>query len=742
MNRNWFTRMLLSYVPAFFILSAFLFFVFFKILSDNNREAAARSNDYVAKQAQLIIDSSLAALDQKITLEMLRNRTIIDYFTEPSVQDLTLQVSVMNVLAELKIANPLIHSIYMFRTKDNTVLNMSTTYSLDQYPDAPFIQSILRSPNSKWSDLRAYRELSSESGTPVVTLTRSVTVFSDRYGLIVVNVNASSLQSLVREMYDPAVTRLHLRDRNGNDLFAASTDMSAESAEKPAMASTAASDYTGWRLVSELKDGKAIHFLSSLFDVWFVLGVVVCLAALLWIVFMTRQNYQPIRKLVAQLRNYSEEERTTETAGFSGEFHFINTALENMISQNIRFQSQLQDDLKVKRNFFMYELLEGMRQVRSEEWAEEAGKHGWPEAFGKARVVVLEIDHFADWRRTYTQEEQDSWKREIESIVADQVEKEGGEYRAWQLWTASSQLTVILMSPSTSPDYDPEIVGRWHERIRAEIPFELTIGLGEPVEHPDNIHDACQEALEALQYKAVDGGNRILAYSAAKPAGERAFGYLKQAETVAELLRLSDAKWRVELRSLFRQMEADRQPREDIGQVLNYLLFHLNKAIDGMGEEHQRSWASDILPALHRTLSEAEMLKEISVAFFEALERFEERKEIARNSRTQGSVIKEVKAYIEREFANPDLSLDYLSEKFGISGKYLSRLFKEEFGLKFVDFLIDLRIKEALRLLTETSDSVQDIAERLGYSSPISFARTFKKIVGMPPNDYRKEYQA
>ncbi|MFC4598724.1 helix-turn-helix domain-containing protein [Cohnella hongkongensis] len=740
MNRTWFTRMLLSYVPAFFILSGFLFFIFFKMLSDSNAAAARKSNEFVAKQAQMIIDSSLAAIDQKITLEMLRNRTVLSYFTEASVDDLTLQVGVMNELSEWKIANPLIHSVYMVRA-DRTILSMSTTYSSDSYPDAPFIESALRSPNSRWSDVRLYKELASEKGTPVVTLTRSVSIFSGKYGLIVVNVNAAALQALVREMYDPSVTRLRLYDGQGSDIFALAGRALPAPTKSETMASEAVSDYTGWRLVSELTNARMISWLLSTFNVWFVMGLVVCGGALCWIVWMTRQNYRPIRNLVAQLRSYSEDEKPEGKRSFDGEFRLINRAVENMIDQNTRFQLQLHEDLKVKRNFFMYELLEGRRQVRMEQWEREAGNCGWPKAFGKVRIAVLEIDGSVTWRRTFTSGEQDEWKRAVESIVTRRTEAYG-QYHVWQLWTRFHQLAVILMGSDDSADEDMlAVIQDWHERIRTDIPFDLTIGLGDPVEHPENIHDAYQEALESLQYKAIEGGNRLLVYRPASAGNEGGFGHHKRIESIVDQLKLSDGKWRVGLRALFRQMEQERSSREEIDHAMNYLAFTLGKAVDGMGEDYRKLWFEEWMPALHRTLNEVELLGEISRSVFEVLERFEETKERLRGAKSQGALIREVKAYIESDYANPSLSLDLLSERFGISGKYLSRLFKEEFGLKFVDFLIDLRIRQARKQLTETNDSVQEIAERLGYSSPISFARTFKKVVGVPPGDYRKDTQ-
>ncbi|MNI14765.1 HTH-type transcriptional regulator YesS [compost metagenome] len=82
-----------------------------------------------------------------------------------------------------------------------------------------------------------------------------------------------------------------------------------------------------------------------------------------------------------------------------------------------------------------------------------------------------------------------------------------------------------------------------------------------------------------------------------------------------------------------------------------------------------------------------------------------------------------------------------LSERFKLTPNYLSRLFKEEFGEKFIDYLAGLRIEQAKYLLVTTSEAIQEIAGRVGYTHTFSFIRVFKKLVGRTPGDYRKEFQ-
>ncbi|MNN89103.1 Arabinose operon regulatory protein [compost metagenome] len=98
-----------------------------------------------------------------------------------------------------------------------------------------------------------------------------------------------------------------------------------------------------------------------------------------------------------------------------------------------------------------------------------------------------------------------------------------------------------------------------------------------------------------------------------------------------------------------------------------------------------------------------------------------------------------VKEYLNEHYANPDLSLTYLSGEFELNAKYLSQMFKEEFGVNFLDYLGNVRIQQAKRLLMETGESIQVIGIQVGYPNVRSFMRVFKKLTGVTPGEYRKK---
>lgn len=97
----------------------------------------------------------------------------------------------------------------------------------------------------------------------------------------------------------------------------------------------------------------------------------------------------------------------------------------------------------------------------------------------------------------------------------------------------------------------------------------------------------------------------------------------------------------------------------------------------------------------------------------------------------------EIVRYINTHYMK-DLSLQSISDQFFISPYYLSHIFKDATGFSFCDYLIQLRILESKKLLSQTEYSMTRIAELVGFDSSTHFGRTFKKLSGMTPRDYRK----
>ncbi|UOQ87157.1 AraC family transcriptional regulator [Gracilibacillus salinarum] len=100
-------------------------------------------------------------------------------------------------------------------------------------------------------------------------------------------------------------------------------------------------------------------------------------------------------------------------------------------------------------------------------------------------------------------------------------------------------------------------------------------------------------------------------------------------------------------------------------------------------------------------------------------------------------IVKEI-----NEVWNTEWRLDTIAEHLHISKFYLCRFFKKEFGVTIQEYILQRRLFEANRLLTESSLTVHEISEHVGFQSASSFIRRFKERNRVTPNQYRKKQQA
>lgn len=99
--------------------------------------------------------------------------------------------------------------------------------------------------------------------------------------------------------------------------------------------------------------------------------------------------------------------------------------------------------------------------------------------------------------------------------------------------------------------------------------------------------------------------------------------------------------------------------------------------------------------------------------------------------------ISKVLEYVRMNFKN-DIYLKGIADHFKMNPVYLGQLFKKQYGIYFNDYLNQLRVDEAKRLLEKTNMKTSEVAQNSGYSSKEYFVSKFEKITGVSPATYRK----
>lgn len=101
--------------------------------------------------------------------------------------------------------------------------------------------------------------------------------------------------------------------------------------------------------------------------------------------------------------------------------------------------------------------------------------------------------------------------------------------------------------------------------------------------------------------------------------------------------------------------------------------------------------------------------------------------------------LQQVKDHLDAHYRDK-ISLDNLAEQFYINKFYLTRIFKEQYGVSINGYLAQARVTHAKQLLRFTDMTIEQVGVECGIEEPAYFARVFRKVEGIPPGEYRKQW--
>lgn len=167
-------------------------------------------------------------------------------------------------------------------------------------------------------------------------------------------------------------------------------------------------------------------------------------------------------------------------------------------------------------------------------------------------------------------------------------------------------------------------------------------------------------------------------------------------------------------------------------KVLEFVLYAEYFAYNSGGMTYAFQDRADYLPIVMGMAEPASLRKWFADKIGEACRNIG-----AKASEKSLGAVEEAKAYIRGNYSR-DISLDEVSQAVNISPYYFSRIFKEEVGEGFVEYLTGLRVEKAKELLTTTESSMKEICSMVGYADPNYFSRIFKKNTGVTPTEYKQ----
>ncbi|WP_274652109.1 helix-turn-helix domain-containing protein [Paenibacillus humicola] len=711
---NWFFRLLFSYLPLFLIVLALVFTSFLLSFSERNQKELQTVSEYIDNSIKQSLDNHLKAIFLQTSSEMNADNPIMVFFKHDAASDPLIDYKVMTKLQEIKNAFPLIDSLYAVRFSDNTVVGNESIALEDAYPDKAFIEKHRGEPYTiGWSSVRSVKSWNGSVQQVVSLIRRGFPSPSDS-GMLVINIKLASLGSFIEQLTGSNYPYVRITDKDGQPIVG-----TTGSGKNEAVAETVSS-YTGWTYSIRWLDRKAPIIYNTVPKLWMMVMVLASLFGIAGIVYATYRNYRPVRAITSLIDEFTRKEAVRITRGFPNEMKYIEHVIHTLIDRSL-------ESRELAEHRFFRDLLDGTKRF-GDSWKSAHNRLNKILPDSRFTVIVIGIDHFSQFVEKYSQRDQELLKYVLKSMVQEMLQ----EHRLanWAEWTNSRQLACIVAQPS---DVDARILyAKIVEWVHANLRYTVTIGVGHDVMHADDLGASHAEAIRALQYKAAHGINRVI--EAVEISGETVpiSRYFTLTRSVAEALRVSRQDTRLKLRGLFEAMRRDRIDQESLKQIVKDLVIQLEQEIGAACDRNANS------PTLEEyRLEEAETVDEAEEMADEVAEAVFSHMDSVRETRHHRAQLEQIRSFVVRHFSDLSLSLDLLGRRFEINPKYISRLFKDEFGINFVDFVINLRIEHACGLLVNTDRSVQEIAEMSGYTSPISFRRTFKKVTGLTPGEYR-----
>ena len=103
------------------------------------------------------------------------------------------------------------------------------------------------------------------------------------------------------------------------------------------------------------------------------------------------------------------------------------------------------------------------------------------------------------------------------------------------------------------------------------------------------------------------------------------------------------------------------------------------------------------------------------------------------------AIATQIKAVVALQYNNPNVCLQYVADAVELSPTYVSKIFKASEGISFSDYCLEVRMKKASALLSETETPIKDIATAVGFSNENYFYTVFRKQLGITPNEFRQQ---
>ncbi|NGP62127.1 helix-turn-helix transcriptional regulator [Paenibacillus thiaminolyticus] len=444
--------------------------------------------------------------------------------------------------------------------------------------------------------------------------------------------------------------------------------------------------------------------------------------------YFSRRIYQPIAEIKEGLKSH----RATESLqlGEGNDYDVIKRYSRLIISENKELSQRVSGMLPIVQEYFVTKIVQGeYRDALSiETYATEID---FPYAKKAARTVLVIALHFDP-------EVYGPLSETSKSFLMAELKERMMQLVPSTTWICQMKpdllACVIHRDPllNLSPEEDANII-KVALQLYASY-FKATIGIGSTVHGMEELHLSYEHAVSMLQRRGLYADVEICSGQSSWEAPP--FDTFLSVQEVNRILnQYKTREYDRLLQSAYELVEEGVRQHATASQIKYLCTDILNTWVRAV-ETELKDFNVPFYAGWFERLNACMTVEEVKRCFREFHGLLFESALPDERSRKLNDIL----AYIHDRY-DEELSIEQFAATMNMSAGHFSRIFKEEVGEKYVEYIAKYRLAKAKELLLQTDLKIDDIAAKVGYWGRNSFIRMFRKYEGITPAKYRALHQ-
>lgn len=478
------------------------------------------------------------------------------------------------------------------------------------------------------------------------------------------------------------------------------------------------SDYLGWKYVSLLPAKSVMSGVVEAKIAFFVGLIMVFILGTATILFFMKINYEPIKQLKAYI-----EKLFNRSGENLNEIETVREAIDYLVNQNAKLSNDIKKSIVALRDSLVFSLIRG--QINSIEEFNSYGKE-IDINFSKKifQIIIIRVSLGGYDRKVNRQNIID---------VFDECVFSGYEYFIREN-VQKNEYIGLLAFDEINKDRLNEMLRNFMEKFRREYNTFVTIGVGDECRDVQALPRSYMNASTALKHMFIRGNNQIIHYNEIINYSLRIDDYPhEEIKKLNRLIRQGNIKKIKQLINWIIDYIKKRDTPIFIARAICFeIIYEVFKADEDVVLENKYPDIF-VLEKIDTIEQLSDIISELCLDICTALKRKRE------NLYEEENFIDNIINFIKQNYDNCNFSTQMIADNFGMSLSYLSQYFKANVGKTISDYITELRIQKAKKLLDSTNFSISNISEEVGYYNVSSFIRRFKQVTGITPGEYREK---